>query len=153
MADVDNAGTPQEAGRGLEQLSTPEKRFNPPSERGTGEDVEKDGVNPGSLPPKDQTSSESGSKENGEARNSEKATETEKKLTEPLPMPSAAKAKYDWYQTQGDVVINIMIKKLRTEDVSVHFTEKAVRAFRSQDGQVITHAPAWHNSICILFYA
>jgi len=54
-----------------------------------------------------------------------------KTLTEPLPMPSAAKAKYDWYQTQGDVVINIMIKKLRTEDVSVHFTEKAVRAFRS----------------------
>jgi len=134
--DVDNAGTPQEAGTGLEQLSTPEKRFNPPSERGTGEDAEKDGVNPAagdtsSLPPKDQTSSESGSKENGEARNSEKATETEKTLTEPLPMPSAAKAKYDWYQTQGDVVINIMIKKLRTEDVSVHFTEKAVRAFRS----------------------
>ena len=134
MADVDNAGTPQEAGTGIEQLSTPEKRFNPPSERGTGEDVEKDGVDPGdtsSLPPKDQTSNESGSKEYGEARNSEKTTETEKALTEPLPKPSAAKAKYDWYQTQGDVVINIMIKKLRTEDVSVHFTEKAVRAFRS----------------------
>ena len=137
MADVDSAETPQEAGAGLEQLSTPVEGLNVPSECETGGDVEKDAVTskPGetsSLPAKelkDQTTSDSGSKENGDvASSSEKTTVIEQNQADPLPTPSAAKARYDWYQTQGDVVINIMIKKLRTEDMSVHFTEKAVRA-------------------------
>ena len=36
------------------------------------------------------------------------------------------KPKYEWYQTQADVVINIMIKKLRAEDVHVQFAEQSV---------------------------
>ena len=34
------------------------------------------------------------------------------------------KLRHDWYQTQADVYINIMIKRLKREDVSVKFDER-----------------------------
>ena len=40
--------------------------------------------------------------------------------------PPPPKLRYDWYQTQADVYINIMIKKLKKEDVSVTFDERRV---------------------------
>ena len=40
------------------------------------------------------------------------------------PPPAKPKYRHDWYQTPTDVYINIMIKNLKTEDVSVDFEEK-----------------------------
>lgn len=45
------------------------------------------------------------------------------------PKPAAApppkpKYRHDWYQTPTDVYINVMIKGLKNEDVSVNFGEK-----------------------------
>ena len=42
--------------------------------------------------------------------------------------PPVAKPKYrhDWYQTESDVCINILIKKVKKENVQVTFQEKMV---------------------------
>lgn len=40
------------------------------------------------------------------------------------PPPAKPKYRHDWYQTPTDVYINIMIKNLKPEDVSVDFEEK-----------------------------
>ena len=37
--------------------------------------------------------------------------------------PESPRIKHDWYQTHADVVVSVMIKKLRREDVSVEFEE------------------------------
>ena len=49
----------------------------------------------------------------------------------PAPPPTAAvsapeppRIKHDWYQTHADVVVNVMIKRLRREDVRVEFGER-----------------------------
>ena len=42
------------------------------------------------------------------------------------PPPAKPKYRHDWYQTPTDVYINVMIKNLKTEDVSVDFEEKRV---------------------------
>lgn len=36
------------------------------------------------------------------------------------------KYRYDWYQTEGDVCISILIKKVKKENVHVDFQEKMV---------------------------
>lgn len=49
---------------------------------------------------------------------------------EALPRPPAvAKCKYrhDWYQTEGDVCITILIKKMKKENVHVDFQERKVK--------------------------
>lgn len=40
--------------------------------------------------------------------------------------PRKPKYRHDWYQTPTDVYINIMIKGLKNDDVSVNFEEKMV---------------------------
>lgn len=47
----------------------------------------------------------------------------------PGPAPEAAKPKYrhDWYQTEADVCINVLIKKLKRESVHVDLEEKLVK--------------------------
>ena len=55
-------------------------------------------------------------------------TEQPKAKEDPTPVapPPKPKYRYDWYQTPTDVYINVMIKGLRNEDVSVCFDEKSV---------------------------
>lgn len=38
--------------------------------------------------------------------------------------PAKPKYRHDWYQTPTDVYVNVMIKGLKNEDVSVNFEEK-----------------------------
>ncbi|XP_022108076.1 protein SGT1 homolog [Acanthaster planci] len=47
----------------------------------------------------------------------------EKERTAPIPK---LKQKYDWYQTDSSVVITLMIKNAKKEDVQVDYTERAV---------------------------
>ena len=56
-------------------------------------------------------------KENG-------ADVTEESKTEPVAAPSKPKYRHDWYQTPTDVYVNVMIKGLKNENVSVSFEEK-----------------------------
>lgn len=37
--------------------------------------------------------------------------------------------RHDWYQTPADVYINVMVKRLGREDVSVEFNERSVEVF------------------------
>ena len=126
---------------GPEQPSIPEEGISAPdssentkelgSEGGKGEQcAEKEalnGENTSSSSPKEngENPSSSSPKENGDiVKGSEEATVTaQKQPAAPLPAP---KPKYEWYQTQADVVINIMVKKLRAEDVHVQFAEESV---------------------------
>ncbi|XP_029458836.1 protein SGT1 homolog isoform X2 [Rhinatrema bivittatum] len=39
-----------------------------------------------------------------------------------------SKVKYDWYQTESQVIITVMIKNLQKNDVNIHFTEKELSA-------------------------
>lgn len=59
-------------------------------------------------------------KENGTGGREE---ETKPAVTA-APPPPKPKYRHDWYQTPTDVYINVMIKGLKNEDVSVHFEEK-----------------------------
>ena len=45
------------------------------------------------------------------------------------PKPAKPKYRHDWYQTPTDVYINVMIKGLKNEDVSVKFEEKMVNLY------------------------
>ena len=135
MADVHATGeSNHDSETGTGQPSIPEEDSNVPdssentkeldSEEGKGEQcAEKEAVN-------GEKTSSSPPKENGDiVQGSEEATVTAPKPPDaPLPAP---KPKYDWYQTQADVVINIMVKKLRAEDVHVEFAEESVRACRA----------------------
>ncbi len=53
---------------------------------------------------------------------------------QPTPSPVAAvpspgvSLRTDWYQTQSDVYLDLMVKSLRREDVEVQFSERTVRA-------------------------
>lgn len=63
--------------------------------------------------------------------NEEAATDSsvdEPKATTTPPLAPAAKPKYrhDWYQTESDVCINILLKKVKKENVHVTFQEKMV---------------------------
>ena len=50
--------------------------------------------------------------------------------------------RYDWYQTETDVIIAIMVKNASPDDVQIDFTEKAVHD---------TSYKGWHiNSRCTL---
>ncbi|XP_068022596.1 protein SGT1 homolog isoform X2 [Melanerpes formicivorus] len=44
--------------------------------------------------------------------------------TQQQPLPP--KIKYDWYQTESQVIVTIMIKNARKDDVSVQFSEKEI---------------------------
>lgn len=48
--------------------------------------------------------------------------------TPTLPVAPAAKPKFrhDWYQTESDICINILLKKVKRENVHVNFQEKMV---------------------------
>ena len=157
MADVHATGeSNHDSETGTGQPSTPEEGSNVPdssestkelgSEEGKGEQcAEKEAVNgekKSSSPPKEDSdivngekTSSSPLKEDGDiVKGSEEATVTAPKPPDaPLPAP---KPKYDWYQTQADVVINIMVKKLRAEDVHVEFAEGSVRACHASRSQL-----------------
>lgn len=45
----------------------------------------------------------------------------------PPPPPAAPKVKHDWYQTHSDVYVNVMIKRLKRDDVTVEFTDKSMK--------------------------
>ncbi len=68
------------------------------------------------------------SAEEDEVKPKENGTGAREQEEEPKPAaaPPPAKPKYrhDWYQTPIDVYINVMIKNLKPEDVSVVFEEK-----------------------------
>lgn len=40
-----------------------------------------------------------------------------------MPVP---KIKHDWYQTEAFVIVTVLVKNLKKEDVKVDFTEKTV---------------------------
>ena len=40
--------------------------------------------------------------------------------------PPAPTIKHDWYQTQADVYVNVMVKRLKRDDVSVEFGERSL---------------------------
>ena len=60
-------------------------------------------------------------KVNGEGAREEPEPVDETKVAAP---PAKPKYRHDWYQTPTDVYINVMIKGLKNEDVSVHFEAK-----------------------------
>ena len=45
------------------------------------------------------------------------------------PAPEPPKLKHDWYQTQSDVYVNVMIKRLKREDVRVEFSERTLKVW------------------------
>ena len=51
----------------------------------------------------------------------------------PAPPVSRPKYRYDWYQTEADVCINILVKKVKKENVNVDFQEKSVRGILKCD--------------------
>ena len=142
MADVHATGeSNHDSETGPEQPSIPEEGSNAPdssentkklgSEEGKGEQcAEKEAV---AL--NGEKTSSSPPKEDGDiVKGSEEATVTAPKPPDaPLPAP---KPKYEWYQTQADVVINIMVKKLRAEDVHVEFAEESVCTCHASQSQL-----------------
>lgn len=60
-----------------------------------------------------------------EAANEEKPITAEVSNV-PAPPPPKAKYRYDWYQSESNVFINILIKKLEKENVHVDYQEKSV---------------------------
>lgn len=42
-----------------------------------------------------------------------------------MPVP---KIKHDWYQTEAFVIVTVLVKNLKQEDVKIDFTEKTVSA-------------------------
>lgn len=45
---------------------------------------------------------------------------------QPPPMPAGPKTRYDWYQTQTTVVVNVMLKNVKKEDCTINIEPKAV---------------------------
>lgn len=46
--------------------------------------------------------------------------------SQPPPMPAGPKTRYDWYQTQTTVVVNVMLKNVKKEDCTINIEPKAV---------------------------
>ena len=71
-------------------------------------------------------------------------SETTTPPQQPVPVPAvtAPKVKHDWYQTQADVCVNVMIKRLKKEDVSVEFGEQSLEV-RLQLGEGQPHTLAF----------
>ncbi|KAK3099651.1 hypothetical protein FSP39_007529 [Pinctada imbricata] len=46
----------------------------------------------------------------------------------PPSMPSGPRTRYDWYQTQTHVIVSIMLKKIKKEDVKIEMEEKSLSA-------------------------
>ena len=75
----------------------------------------------------------------------ESSTEEVTKATTPPPpaAPVLSKPKYrhDWYQTESDVCINILIKKVKKENLVVDFQEKSVSVLdcisKRRDGNLV----------------
>lgn len=63
-------------------------------------------------------------KENGAGGGRDDHEKEPKPTVAAAPPPAKPKYRHDWYQTPTDVYINVMIKGLKNEDVSVHFEEK-----------------------------
>ena len=55
------------------------------------------------------------------------------------------KYRYDWYQTETDVCINILIKKLKKENVHVVFQENSVSLYLS-----MCYSTLLHNNMFII---
>lgn len=55
----------------------------------------------------------------------------------------APKIRHDWYQTQADVYVNVMIKRLKKDDVSVEFGERTLNVFITL-GEGREHSLAFH---------
>jgi len=51
---------------------------------------------------------------------------TENAAGDPVPMPSMQKAKYDWYQTQTDLVVNVLLKGIKLEQCDVNFNQTSL---------------------------
>ncbi len=67
-----------------------------------------------------ESESESSSKQNGEE--TPPAQPTADVVASPV-----VRVKHDWFQTQSDVYLDLMVKRLRREDVHVQFSRSAVR--------------------------
>ena len=80
--------------------------------------------------PEDSTTgdSEQAASKTEEVKPKENGTDVNEDSKPPEPEAPAAPAKpkyrHDWYQTPTDVYVNVMIKGLKNEDVSVNFEEK-----------------------------
>ena len=55
------------------------------------------------------------------ASRDEQTTATSEQIT-----PSKLRYKYDWYQTESEIRVNVLIKKLKREDVDANFQENEV---------------------------
>ena len=64
----------------------------------------------------------------GETKVAEEPTPSENGTAGASSIPvSVSRPRYDWYQTSSDVYINVMMKKLKKEEISVSFGENEVR--------------------------
>jgi len=61
-----------------------------------------------------------------EERSADETTAVSANGDEAATVSLASKPKYDWYQTESEVRINVLIKKLKQEDVQVNFQENLV---------------------------
>ena len=52
----------------------------------------------------------------------------EQEVAPPAPA-TAPTIKHDWYQTQTDVYVNVMVKRLKRDDVSVEFGDRSLDVF------------------------
>ena len=60
----------------------------------------------------------------GDGGETQPTPEAENPAAAPPAPAEPPRIRHDWYQTHADVVVNVMIKKLRREDVSVEFGER-----------------------------
>lgn len=60
------------------------------------------------------------------------SAETELEAAPPPVEAAPVKYRYDWYQTEADVCINVLIKKVKKENVHINFEERLVRSLFSQ---------------------
>ena len=69
-----------------------------------------------------------GQRSTGETKVAEEPTPSENGTAgaSSVPVP-VSRPRYDWYQTSSDVYINVMVKKLKKEEISVSFGENEVR--------------------------
>ncbi|KAK6172477.1 hypothetical protein SNE40_016116 [Patella caerulea] len=44
--------------------------------------------------------------------------------SDPVPMPTGPKTRYDWYQTHTHVVVTILIKNVKQEDAQINISER-----------------------------
>ena len=75
----------------------------------------------GEKPEEPSTTAENGAAERSVCESSSETPPAPSQVTVTKP-----KYRHDWYQTESDVCINILIKKVKKENVSVDFQEKSV---------------------------